>query len=66
MLHPRTGIGSLSPWWGREEQIESVNVLLMTGTSVKLEKNLIFLENGKNSKIAKMVQGSLKKFLDLR
>ena len=65
MLRPGTSIGSLGPWWGREEQIEYVNVLLMTGTGVKPEKNLIFLENGKNNKIAKMVQGSLKNFLDL-
>ena len=33
---------------------------------VKLVKNLIFLKNVKNSKIAEMVQGSLKFFLDLR
>ena len=32
---------------------------------VKLEKNLIFLKNGKISKIAEMVQGSLEIFLDL-
>ena len=29
---------------------------------VKLGKNLIFLKNGKNSKIAEMVQGSLEFF----
>ena len=29
------------------------------------KKNLIFLKNGKNSKIVEMVQGSLKIFLDL-
>ena len=29
-----TDIGSLGPWWGREEQIESVHVLLMTGIGV--------------------------------
>ena len=33
--------------------------------SVKPEKILIFLKNGKNSKIAEMVQGSLEIFLDL-
>ena len=32
---------------------------------VKPEKNLIFLKNGKNSKIVEMIQGSLKIFLDL-
>ena len=32
---------------------------------VKPEKNLIFLKNGKNSKIVEMVQGSLEKFLDI-
>ena len=32
---------------------------------VILGKILIFLKNGKNSKIAEMVQGSLKFFLDL-
>ena len=33
--------------------------------AVKPRKILIFLKNGKNSKIAKMVQGSLEIFLDL-
>ena len=32
---------------------------------VKPGKNLIFLKNGKNNKIARMVQGSLKNSLDL-
>ena len=32
---------------------------------VKPRKNLIFLKNDKNSKIAEMVQGSLENFLDL-
>ena len=31
---------------------------------VKPGKNLIFLKNGKNSKIVEMVQGSLEIFLD--
>ena len=35
------------------------------GPTVKPGKNLIFLKNGKNSKIAEMVQGSLEIFLDL-
>ena len=35
------------------------------GKNVKLGKNLIFLKNGKNSKIAEMVKGSLENFLDL-
>ena len=33
---------------------------------VKPEKNLIFLKNGKNNKISRMVQGSLEKYLDLK
>ena len=39
--------------------------ILLRGKNVKPGKNLIFLKNGKNSKIAKMVQGSLENFLDL-
>ena len=30
----RTNTCSLGPWWGREEQIESVKVPLMIGTGV--------------------------------
>ena len=37
----------------------------LEGKNVKLRKNLIFLKNGKNSKIAEMVQGNLENFLDL-
>ena len=33
--------------------------------SIKPGENLIFLKNGKDSKIAKMVQGSLENFQDL-
>ena len=33
--------------------------------AVKPRKNLIFLKNGKNNKIAEMVQRSLENFLDL-
>ena len=29
-----TDTGSLGPWWGREEQSESVNISLMTGIVV--------------------------------
>ena len=34
MQHLGTGIGSFGPRWGREEQTESVNILLMIGTGV--------------------------------
>ena len=34
MQLPRTDTGSLGPWWGKEEQTKSVNILLMTGTGV--------------------------------
>ena len=34
MQRPGTDIGSLDPWWGKEEQIASANVPLMTGTKV--------------------------------
>ena len=34
MQHPRINTGSLGPWWDREEQTESMNILLMTGTRV--------------------------------
>ena len=34
MQHHGTDTGSLGPWWGKEENTESVNVPLMTGTSV--------------------------------
>ena len=32
MQRPGTDTGSPGPWWGRDEQIESVNVPLMTWT----------------------------------
>ena len=32
MQRLETGTDSLDPWWGREEETESVNVPLMTGT----------------------------------
>ena len=41
------------------------NSFLIGSQVVKPEKILIFLKNGKNSKIAEMVQGSLEFFLDL-
>ena len=34
MQRPRTDTGSPGPWWGKEEQTESVYVLLMTRTGV--------------------------------
>ena len=34
MQHPGTDTGSPSPWWGRKEQNESMDVPLMTGTGV--------------------------------
>ena len=34
MQHPKTDIGSLGPWWGRDEQTESTIVPLMTRTGV--------------------------------
>ena len=34
MQHPETDTGSPGPWWGKEEQIEAVNVRLMIGTRV--------------------------------
>ena len=34
MQCPGTDTGSPGPWWGKEEQTESVNVPLMTGTEV--------------------------------
>ena len=40
--------------------------ILLRGKNVKLEKYLIFLKSGKNSKKnAEMVQGSLEIFIDL-
>ena len=40
--------------------------ILLWGNNVKLGKNLIFLKNGKNSKIYEIVQGSLEIFIDLK
>ena len=40
--------------------------LVVVFGNVKPGKNLIFLKNDKNSKIADMVRGSLKIFQDLR
>ena len=34
MQQPETGTSSLGPWWGEEEQTESVHVPLMIGTGV--------------------------------
>ena len=34
MQYPKTDTGSPSPWWDKEEQTESANVPLMTGTKV--------------------------------
>ena len=34
MQHPGTDTSSLSPWWGKGEQTESVQVPLMIGTRV--------------------------------
>ena len=34
------GIGVSHPWWGREEQPESVNVPLMTGTGVSYNSGI--------------------------
>ena len=34
MHNLKTNTGSPSPWWGREEQTESVHIPLMTGTEV--------------------------------
>ena len=34
MQRPKTDTNSLSPWWGKKEQTESVNVPLMIGTRV--------------------------------
>ena len=57
MQHLGTNIGSPNPWWGREEQTESVNVPLMTGTGVShnsripaFESNLVScVQAGDNS-----------------
>ena len=34
MQRPGTDIGSPGPWWGREEQVDSMNVPLITKTGV--------------------------------
>ena len=44
MQHLRIGTGSLGPWWGREEQIEFVNVPLMTGTRVSYYSRILASE----------------------
>ena len=40
-------------------------ILLRGGECKTREKNLIFLKNGKNNKIARIVQGNLENSLDL-
>ena len=44
MQHPGIGTGSPGPWWGRKEQIESVNVLLMTKTRVSQNSGILASE----------------------
>ena len=36
-----TDTGSPGPWWGREEQTESVNVPLMIGTKVSHNSRIL-------------------------
>ena len=39
--------------------------IMLRGEECKTRENIIFLKNGKNSKISEMVHGSLEFFLDL-
>ena len=40
MQCPRTNTDSLGPWWGKEEQTESMNVPLMTRTKVSYNSGI--------------------------
>ena len=57
MQHHGTDTGSLDPWWGREEQPESVNVPLMTGTGVFYNSEILTLRTipSQVSKLVAMV-----------
>ena len=39
-----TDAGSLGPWWGKEEQTESVNIPLMIGTEVSHNSKSLFFK----------------------
>ena len=41
MHRPRTDTGSPDPWWDKEEQTESVNIPLMTGTRVSHNSGIL-------------------------
>ena len=41
MQRPRTDTGYPGPWWGREKQIDSVNVPLMIGTGVSHNSRIL-------------------------
>ena len=41
MQYLGTGTSSSRPWWGREEQIESMKVPLMTGTRVSHNSGIL-------------------------
>ena len=51
MQHLVTGIGSPDPWWGREEQTESVNVPLMTRTGVSHNSRILATEDNLVSRV---------------
>ena len=41
MQRPGTDTGSLGPWWGREEQTESMSVALMTESGVSHNSRIL-------------------------
>ena len=45
MQCPSIDTGSPGPWWGKEEQIESVHVPLMIGTAVSHNSGILASED---------------------
>ena len=46
-----TGTGSLSPWWGRDEQTKSMNVPSMTGTGVSHNSRILAFNDNLVSRV---------------
>ena len=46
-----TDIGSLGPWWGKEEQIESANIPLMIRTGVSHNSGILVLKDNPVSSV---------------
>ena len=64
MQHPRTDTIFLGLWWGREEQIASMHVPLMTGTRVSNNPRIPTSEGNLVSSVQASSIGSMLSALD--